>query len=286
MEYALEAESLSKNYGRFRLKNVNFKLPRGSIMGFIGENGAGKTTTIKLILGLIKKDSGRISIFGKDNTPLPGSVKNKIGVVMENGCFHEALRLDDIAGFMKLLYKEWDQKQFAQCTKKFGLPEKAPVKEFSKGMVMKLSLAVAMSHHPRLLILDEATSGLDPVARNELADLFLDYIQDENNSIFLSSHITSDIERIADYVTFIRDGEIVFCEAKDKLLNDYGVMKCGKDDFARIDGQDILGYRKNHFGCEALVKNRREMEQKYHNYVMERTNLEEIMLFYSKGESM
>lgn len=282
MECALKVHELSKNYGHFSLKKVNFALPCGSIMGLIGENGAGKTTTIKLILNLIKKDGGKISILGKDSDA--DNIKNEIGVVMEDSFFHDQLKAGEISRIMKLLYKKWDHALYMQYLRKFNLPENAPVKEYSKGMKMKLSIAAALSHHPRLLILDEPASGLDPVARNELSDIFLDFIQDDKNSILISSHITSDMEKIADYITYIHAGEIALSESKDALLDDYGILKCPKDDFSKLCAADMLGYRKSRFGCEVLIKNKKEMERKYRGFAIDHTNLEDIMLFYAKGD--
>ncbi len=284
MEYALKVRDLTKNYDHFSLKKAGFSLPCGSIMGLIGENGAGKTTTIKLILNMIKKDGGRISILGKDADTDGENFKNEIGVVMEDSYFHDQLKAGDVTRIMKLLYKKWDRALFKQYLKKFNLPEGILIKEYSKGMKTKLSIAAALSHHPRLLILDEPTSGLDPVARSELTDIFLEYIQDDKNSILISSHITSDMEKFADYVTYIHGGEIVLSESKDILLNDYGILKCAKDDFARLSAEDVLGYRKSRFGCEALVRDKKEMERKYRGFAIDHINIEDIMLFYAKGD--
>jgi ABC-2 type transport system ATP-binding protein len=284
LEVALKVEGLAKNYGSFSLKKVGFTLPCGSIMGLIGENGAGKTTTIKLILNMIKKDGGRIVLLGRDAGAGEEDIKNDIGVVMEDSFFHDQLKPGDITKIMKLLYKKWDHTLFMRYLKRFSHPENASVKEYSKGMKMKLSIASALSHHPRLLILDEPAGGLDPVARSELSDIFLEFIQDEKNSILVSSHITSDMEKFADYITYIHDGGIVFSESKDTLMDDYGILKCAKDDFGRLAAEDLLGYRKSRFGCEVLVRNKREMERKYRGFAIDHTNIEEIMLFYAKGD--
>ena len=218
MENILEIKDLSKKYDGFELKNINIKLPKGTIMGFIGENGAGKTTTIKLILNIIKKNEGEIKIFGLDNIKEEKRIKEDIGVVLDDSFLSEYLNPLDINKIMKNIYKNWDEELYFKYINEFKLPKDKISKEYSTGMKMKLKIAVALSHHPKLLILDEPTSGLDPIARNEILDIFQDFIQDEEHGIFVSSHITSDLEHIADYVTFINEGEIVFTKTRDELL--------------------------------------------------------------------
>lgn len=283
MEYNLQIEGLSKQYDNFKLNNISFNLPKGCIMGFIGENGAGKTTTINLLLNLIKKDSGNIKIFGLDNIQKEKEIKEQIGVVLDESFFHNNLKPTDISKIMKNTYKTWDNALFNQYLRKFKIPENKIIKELSKGMRAKLEIATALGHKPKLLILDEATSGLDPVIRNEILDIFLDFIQDEENSILISSHITSDLEKVADYITFIHDGNIIFCETKDNLIYSYGILKCGLGDFDKIDKGDYISYRKNNFGYEFLVKNKQEAKYKYKNYIVDNINIEDIMLFYIKG---
>jgi len=283
LEYNLQIEGLSKQYDNFKLNNISFNLPKGCIMGFIGENGAGKTTTINLLLNLIKKDSGNIKIFGLDNIQKEKEFKEQIGVVLDESFFHDNLKPTDISRIMKNTYKTWDNALFNQYLRKFKIPENKIIKELSKGMRAKLEIATALGHKPKLLILDEATSGLDPVIRNEILDIFLDFIQDEENSILISSHITTDLEKVADYITFIHDGNIIFCETKDNLIYSYGILKCGLSDFDKIDKDDYISYRKNNFGYEFLVKNKQEAKYKYKNYIVDNINIEDIMLFYIKG---
>ncbi|MGN9163767.1 ABC transporter ATP-binding protein [Tissierellaceae bacterium HCP3S3_D8] len=284
MEHILSVENLSKKYNGFHLKDVGFNIPKGSIVGLVGENGAGKTTTIKLILNLIKRDSGSIKILGLDNIENEKEIKERIGVVLDENYFHDNLRPVDISRIMKSIYNNWNEDIFFEYLVKFKIPKDKIVKEFSKGMKMKLSIAAALCHDPQLLILDEPTGGLDPVVRSEILDIFLDFIQDEEKSILFSTHITSDLDKIADYIIFIHDGKIVFNEDKDELVDNYGIIKCGAEDFNRLEKSDIVGYRKNKFGYEVLVNNRREVENKYKNLVIDSVNLEDIMLFYIRGE--
>ncbi|WP_245570812.1 ABC transporter ATP-binding protein [Anaerovorax odorimutans] len=281
---SIEVKNLNKFFNSFNLKNINFSLPQGCIMGFIGENGAGKTTTIKLLLNQLKKDSGNITLLGYDNIKEDKKAKQDIGVVLDESYFHENLKPAHISKIMSKIYSNWDNSLFKDYLNKFNIPDNKIFKKLSKGMKMKLSLATALSHHPKLLILDEATSGLDPIIRNEILDIFLEFIQDENHSIFISSHITSDLEKICDYITFIHDGEIIFTESKDTLLWDYGLLLCGNDDFNKINQEDIIGKRKNSFGYEILVKNKKIMEKKYKQFTIDTVNLEDIMMFYVKGE--
>uniref|UniRef100_UPI003FEFD2BC ABC transporter ATP-binding protein n=1 Tax=Candidatus Fimivicinus sp. TaxID=3056640 RepID=UPI003FEFD2BC len=227
MNESIRVSNLCKNYGTFQLKDVSFTLPQGCIMGLIGENGAGKSTTLKLLLNLIHKDSGEISIFGLDPVKEEQKIKEQIGVVFDENFFHDVLRAKDIPSVMRPVYANWDDRLFDSLCARFQLPWEKKIKEYSRGMKMKLSIAVAMAHHPRLLLLDEATSGLDPVVRNEILDLFQEFIQDERNSILLSSHITSDLERVADYITFIHQGRILASESKDDLLLSHRILRCG-----------------------------------------------------------
>lgn len=284
MEYILKTHKLAKTYNNFELKDISFNVPRGCIMGLIGENGAGKTTVIKLILNLIKRNGGNIEVFGLDNIKSEMEIKERIGVVLDESYFHDNLNPRDISIIMGNIYKNWNRNIFLEYLEKFKLPKDKIVKNFSKGMKMKLSIAVALSHNPQLLILDEPTSGLDPIVRNEMLDIFLDFIQDEEKSILFSTHITSDLDKMADYITFIHNGEMLFSETKDELINNHRIVKCGIEDFNKMDKRDIVGYRKSQFGYEVLINNRENSKAKYKNLVMDSVNLEEIMLFYIKGE--
>ena len=284
MENILEIKNLSKKYKGFELKNVNIKLPKGMIMGFIGENGAGKTTTIKSILNIINRDSGEIKIFGLDNKENERKIKEDIGVVLDDRFLSEYLNPSDINKIMKNIYKDWDEKLYFKYIEDFKLPKEKISKEYSSGMKMKLKIAVALAHHPKLLILDEPTSGLDPVARNEILDIFQEFIQDEDHGIFVSSHITSDLEHIADYITFINNGEIIFTKTRDELLENYGIVKCSEEQFKKIDKKDYIKYKKNRYEYDVLIEDKYEFKKKYDISVIDKPSLEDIMLIYIKGE--
>lgn len=282
MKYAIEVNNLNKSYDGFQLKDMSFKLETGTIMGIVGENGAGKSTIIKGILGLINIDSGEIKIFGKNFKENELEIKNNISVVFDESYFHDNLKVHDIDKIMKNIYSNWDKDRFFKYVNEFKLPKDKKIKEFSRGMKMKLSIAVALSHGAKLLILDEATSGLDPVIRDEILDIFLDYIQDEECSVLMASHITSDLEKVADYITFVDDGKIVFSENKDELIYNCGIVKCSEKDIDKIRKSDIVGIRKNTFGCEVMVSNRTKYEDM--EFVVDKTNLEEIILFKVRGQ--
>ena len=284
MENILEIKNLSKKYDGFELKNVNIELPKGMIMGFIGENGAGKTTTIKAILNIINRDSGEIKIFGLENKENERKIKEDIGVVLDDSFLSEYLNPSDINKIMKNIYKNWDEKLYFKYIENFKLPKEKISKEYSSGMKMKLKIAVALAHHPKLLILDEPTSGLDPVARNEILDIFQEFIQYEEHGIFVSSHITSDLEHIADYITFINDGEIIFTKTRDDLLENYGIVKCSEEQFKKIDKMDYIKCKKNRYEYDVLIENKYEFKKKYDISVIDKPSLEDIMLIYIKGE--
>lgn len=286
MENILEVKNLNKKYKNFRLKNVTFSIPKGCIMGFIGENGAGKSTAIKAILNLISIDSGEVKIFGLDNKTHEVEIKNKIGVVFDENHFSVNLTPLNISLIMKNIYSAWDNKLYNYYLDKFQIEKNKIIKDFSRGMKMKLSIAAALSHKPQFLILDEATSGLDPVVREEILDIFLEFIQDENHSIFISSHITSDLEKIADYITFIHQGEIIFSENKDELIENTGILKCEENEIKKIDKKYIQKIRKNQFGFEALIKNKYEFKNKYDELLIDKASIEDIILFNIRGENI
>ena len=284
MKDILEVTNLNKKYSDFELKNINIKLPKGMIMGLIGENGAGKSTTIKSILNVINTDSGEIKIFEKDNRKYEKEIKEEIGVVLDDSFLSEYLTPTDINKIMKNVYKNWDEKLYFKYIENLKLPKHKMSKEFSSGMKMKLKIAVALSHHPKLLILDEPTSGLDPIARNEILDIFQDFIQDEENGILVSSHITSDLEHIADYITFISEGKIVFTKTRDELLDNYGIVRCSKDEFEKIDKNDFVKYKKSKYEYDVLVENKFEFKKKYNIEIIDKPTIDDIMLIYIKGE--
>ena len=285
MKNCIEIKGLCKSYGDFSLNNINLTLPGGSILGLIGENGAGKTTTIKCILNLIRRDAGEITVLGHDNIREEKLAKQDIGLVLDECFFHDTLRPLDVGKILAPAYKNWDSDLFRSYLDKFGLPEKKLIKEFSRGMKIKLSLSAALAHHPKLLILDEATAGLDPVIRDEILDEFLGFIQDEDHAILMSSHITSDLEKVADYIAYIHQGQVVLSDAKDAILDSYGRVGCTAAQLEAIAPDDVLRVRKGSFGCEALVKDRAAFARKYPMLLVERTTLEDIMLFVGKGEA-
>ncbi|MCI9576537.1 MAG: ABC transporter ATP-binding protein [Clostridiales bacterium] len=281
MENILEIRGLSRGFEQFQLKDINLEIPKGCIMGLVGENGAGKSTLIKLILNLIHRDAGTIQIFGMDNIQQERQIKEQIGVVFDECHFSPTLRAKDVDSIMKHIYQNWDSACFRQYLSRFRLPEKQSIKTYSRGMTMKLSIAVALSHQAKFLVLDEATSGLDPIVRDEILDLFFEFIQEEDRGVLISSHITSDLEKIADYITFLHEGKIFFCEPKDRLLDDYGVLKCTAEEFNAMDKGIVLGHRANRFGVEALIR-RKDAKA---GQMMDPAGIEDVMLFLVKGES-
>lgn len=278
---AIEIKNLSKSYDGFTLSGINLNLPEGAIMGLVGENGAGKSTTLKLIMNAIARDGGSVSVLGADNrSPEFGAAKQEIGVVLDEAYFPEVLTARDVGKVMAGTYRNWDAARYAECLARFTLPEKKAFKEFSRGMKMKLAIAVALSHDPRLLILDEATSGLDPMMRDEILDIFNDFTRDETHSILLSSHIVSDLEKICDYIAFIHQGRLLLCEEKDRLLEEYAVLHLTRDELGDVPPEAIMGKRTSPYGVEVLVKK----EDVSSAFKAERTTLEDIILFMAKGE--
>lgn len=284
MKNNIELQNLSKRYKDFELKNISFNVPQGCIVGLIGENGAGKTTTIKSILNIAKSE-GTIKIFGKDIRKNEKEIKEKIGVVLDDSFLSDYLTPKQINSIMKDVYLTWNESKYRELLKQFNLPLNKLIKEFSSGMKMKLKIAVAISHDPQILILDEPTSGLDPVVRNEILDIFRKYIEeDETRSILLSSHITTDLEHISDYIIFIEKGNIVFNMPTPELLENYGVIKCSKDDFLKIDSNDYIRYKNGKYQYEVLTKDKNNIRKKYNITTIDKPSIEEIMLFYIKGE--
>lgn len=279
-ENAIEISGLRKCYDGFTLDDISFDVPKGSIMGFIGQNGAGKSTTMKAILNIIKTDGGSIKLLGMDHIKDEAQIKECIAAVFDECPFHDSFKAKQINILFRGLYQNWDEKQFFDYLDRFHLPRKKKIGEFSKGMKMKMQIAAALSHKARLLIMDEPTTGLDPVVRNEILDVFREYLNDENNSILLSSHITSDLDKIADCVTFIDNGKLLLTGYKDEILESHGLMKCSKEDYNEIDTGDIISARINEYSVDIMVSDREKMSKKYSGILIEKTNLEEIMLFY------
>ena len=284
MENNIEVNNLSKKYDTFELKNINFTVPKGSIVGFVGENGAGKTTTIKSILN-ITNSSGSIKILGKNIKQYEKEIKQNIGVVLDDSFLSEYLTAKQINSIMKDIYNEWNENKYINYIKQFNLPINKLLKDYSSGMKMKLKIATAISHNPKLLILDEPTSGLDPVVRNEILDIFRNYIEeDETRSIFISTHITTDLEHISDYIVFIKNGEIIFNLPTIELLENYGIIKCSKEDFSKIDEQDYIRFKQEKYQYEVLTDNKENIIKKYDITTIDKPSIEDIMLLYVKGE--
>ena len=286
MENILELHNLTKSYPKsdFTLDQISFSLPYGSILGFVGENGAGKTTTIGCILNTIATDGGTVKLFGREMGDGDTDIREKIGVVYDGDNFPGFWTAKQLSKVMAGLYRNWDEPLFRKYLEKFQLPSKQKIMHYSKGMTMKLAIAAALSHHPELLILDEATSGLDPVMRDDMLDVFLEFVQEENHAILLSSHITSDLEKVADYITFIHNGKLILTAAKDELVYQYAVMRCRESQFQSLDKEDILAYRKRDTQIDVLVADGKAAQKKYKDVVVDHTSVDEIMLLLVKGE--
>lgn len=276
----IEINNITKDYGDFKLDNVSFSVPEGSVCGFIGQNGAGKTTTIKAILDVIGIDSGEIFVFGEDMKANSARLREDIGVVFDEMGFHEFMTGKDINIMMKNIYKNWDEEVFFNYLKEFSLPAKKKCGDFSRGMRMKLQIAVALSHNAKLLIMDEPTSDLDPIVRNEMLQIFREYVVEEEHTILLSSHITGDLEKIADEVVFIDGGKIVLAGNKDEILEKHGLLKCKKDEAAEISEALTVYSQPGVYGVEILVNDKKACKKLYPEMVIEQATLEEIMLFY------
>ncbi len=286
MENILELQQICKSFPKsnFILDKLSFSLPYGAILGFVGENGAGKTTTIGCILNTVRKDSGMVKLFGKEMRDIDTDIREKIGVVYDGDNFPGFWTAKQLSQVMEGIYTQWDHALFQKYSEDFHLPVKQKIKNYSRGMTMKLAIAVALSHHPQLLILDEATSGLDPIMRDEMLDVFLEFVQEESHSILLSSHITSDLEKVADYITFIHNGKLIMTASKNDLVYNYAVMRCKESQFLALDPGDIIAYRKRDFQIDVLVNNGKEAQRKYKGSVVDHVSVDEIMLLLVKGE--
>ena len=280
MTNCIEIKGLMKEYKTFTLGPIDLTVPGGSILGLIGENGAGKTTLIKSMLGITNPSGGSVALLGTD----PGHAKEDIGVVMDDCFFSEYLRVRDVDSVLSRVYKGWDRALFRDYLDKFGLSGTKNIKELSRGMRMKLSLAAALAHRPRLLLLDEATAGLDPVVRDEILDEFLEFISDDDHAILISSHITSDLEKVADYIAYLHQGKLLMCDEKDRLLESYGRLVCTKADLEQVDRGYIVSTRKSQYSAEALVRHKSDFKRLYPRLTVEPVTLYELMVFVVKGE--
>ncbi|MEG0277482.1 MAG: ABC transporter ATP-binding protein [Coprobacillus sp.] len=284
MDYALEINHLNKTYVDFKVKDVSLSVPKGTIVGLIGENGAGKSTIINTVLNMVRKDSGEVKIFDKDVYENEQKIKEDIAVIFDECHFNPNFKCHTVGKMMSMIYKNWQPDTFASYLNQFQLPKDKKIKKFSKGMKMKLAFAVALSHQPKLLILDEATSGLDPVVRDEILDILKEYVMDEEHAVLISSHITSDLDKISDYISFLHNGELMFTKTYEEIQNHYGVIKCGEKIFDSLNKEDMVAYRKEDFEYRVLTSQRQELQKVYQDIVIERASIEDIMLFYIKGE--
>lgn len=283
MDYvnAIEVKNVTKEFKGFCLEDVSFVLPKGCILGLIGENGAGKSTTIRLIMDSLKRTSGEITVMGVENDSDDfAQLKEDIGVVLDEACFPSVINVEVVNKMMKCTYRRWDEKMFFDYIHRFNLPLKKQFKEFSRGMKMKLAIATALSHDPKLLVLDEATSGLDPIVRDEIVEIFYDFTRDPDHSVLISSHILSDLEKLCDYIAFIHKGKLLFCEGKDELLEKYGLIKCTRKAFEDIPSEAVKGKRASDYGVECLVQ--RDLVSSA--FQTEKATIEDIILYMVKGD--
>lgn len=276
----IELKGVSKDYGDFKLDDVSFSVPEGSVCGFIGQNGAGKTTTIQIILDAINRDSGEVYVFGKSMDKDSALLRENIGVVFDEMGFHDFLNPRQINTIMKNVYKNWNEEKYFEYLKLFSLPTKKACGNFSRGMRMKLQIAAALSHDAKLLIMDEPTSGLDPIVRNEMLQIFREYVVEEDHTILLSSHITGDLEKLADEVVFIDGGKIVLKGNKDEILEKHGILRCKKDELKNISESLLVSAETSSLGAEVLVNDRKAAEKLYPEMIIEPAELEQIMIYY------
>ncbi len=284
MENIFEIKDLVKSYRNYSLKKVSIACNRGTIMGLVGQNGAGKSTIINILSGANEYNSGEVEIFGKKIEELTRDEKEKIGIVYDSNSLPESLRSKELNKIFKKIYKTWDEKEFYALLKRLNVPEDKTVKELSKGNKIKVNLAVALAHNPDLLILDEVTGALDPVARDEIMEMFLDFIQSEEKSIFFSSHITTDLEKVADYIVFLKDGEVVFSKEKDSLLHEYVIVRCKASKYDELDFRGIISYRESSGSYDIIWDQTKAHIEEKDGIIVEKASIEEIMLIITKGE--
>lgn len=286
MELALEIKNLTKSYKDFKLDNISLELPCGTIMGLIGENGAGKSTLINSLLGVAKADYERAVLLGYDLKTQEKRIKEDIAVIFTDAHFGLSLTPHIIGKMLARVYRNWDQEKYEGYLERFGLPQRKRLKKFSTGMRVKLEFAAALSHAPRLLILDEATSGLDPIVRDEILELLREFTEEEDRAVLMSSHITSDLDKIADYIAYIHEGKVLFVKTCDELRNDYGIINCGQRLFDALSKDDIVSYRKEAYSYRVLIRGKQKLKNVFQDVVIENASVEDIMLFYQKGENV
>ena len=283
----LECTDVSKSFGPTKaVVGVDFSLPRGEIRGLIGENGSGKSTLINSILNIVKADYDEVHILGQDLKSQEKEIKKEIAVIFNDSHYGENLTPLFIGKMLSGIYTDWDQKKFTDYLKQFHLPEKKRLKTFSTGMKVKLEFAAALSHNPKLLILDEATNGLDPVFREEILEILREFTEQEDHSVLISSHITSDLDKIADYIAYIHEGRLLFLKSIDELNNDCGIIRCGREFFDALSPEDIIAYREEPYSYCVFIKNRQSLRKAFCDISIENASIEDMMLFYSKGEKI
>lgn len=280
---ALDVIGLSKKYKDFKLDDVTFSVPAGTIVGLIGENGAGKSTTLKCILGLAKSDGGTVEVFGKPDLFDNALCRTDLGIVFDDDNFPRSYSPKKIQQIMRILYRKWDDQEYLRLLKKLDIPYNKALGRFSKGMRVKHALAVAFSHHASLLVLDEPTSGLDPIVREEVLDLLLDYVADDMHSVLISSHISSDLKKVCDSIVFLHKGNVVFQKDKDELLYRYGILRCTPSQFDKLNGADIIRFRPRGSEIDVLVEDRKSISMRYPDMIADPASLDDIMLLYVKG---
>lgn len=277
---AIEIKDVSKAFQEFALKDISLTLPQGAIMGLIGENGSGKTTLIKLILNALNKDSGSIEVLGKEQDRDFYRVKDDIGVVFDNLAISTVFTVKDVECVMSKIFKNWNKDKYFSYIEKFKIPQNTKIKDLSKGNKMKLSISIALSHGAKLLILDEPASGLDPVARDDFLEILWNFTREEDHSVLISSHITSDLEKVCDYITFLHEGRVILSDEKDRILDNYGVLNCTLDNYNDLDKSIVVGCHKNPYGVEVLVNK----EHLSNSFETQKPTLEEIFIYTVKGE--
>ena len=280
MDHIVKTEGLCKDFGSFRLEDVNLELPGGTILGLIGENGAGKSTLLKCLLGILKPTAGTVELLGKP----AAEALSEVGYVPDECPFTDGLKVKQVKAFCGGLFPGWEDALFDAYLEKFDLPGDKKIKELSRGMKMKLTIAAALSHKPKLLVLDEATSGLDPVVRDEILDEFLNFISDEDHAILISSHITSDLEKVCDYVTYLHKGRVTIAGVKDELLSRYGKLSCSKAELDKVPSALIVGRREGEYGCQALVNDREALRRDLPELAIDPASLEDLMIFTTRGD--
>lgn len=286
MTNSIEIKGLVKRYDRFTLGPVDLTVPAGSIVGLIGENGAGKTTLLKCLLGINAPTAGSVRLLERDGAGQDRETRERVGVVLDECMFSDALRAADVGCVLGRIYRSWDRELYERTLKRFGLPRDRYLKEFSRGMKMKLSLAAALAHQPSLLVLDEATGGLDPVVRDELLEELRAFAAEGDRAILMSSHITTDLEKAADYIAYLHRGKLILFEEKDRLLEEYGRLVCARAELAAADPAFVVGVRRGEYSTEALIRDRSAFRRRYPRLTVDPVALDEIMVFMERGERL